>query len=76
MNLTLAVDDQVLMAARKVAIDQHTTLAAMIRSYLVQVAAQEQHERQRALLAIRAAFTATTFAGSATRPTRDELHER
>lgn len=76
MNLTLAVDDRLLKAARKVAIDHHTTVAAMIRAYLEQVAAQEQHEQQRALTAIRTAFTTTTFAGCATRPTRDELHER
>lgn len=76
MNVTLAIDDRLLKAARKVAIDHHTTLAAMIRSYLEQVATQEQHERERALLTIRTMFTATNFAGGAVRPTRDALHER
>jgi hypothetical protein len=76
MNLTLAIDDQVLKAARKVAIDHHTTLAAMIRAYLEQVAAQEQQDAQRVLRSLRAAFAASTFAGAEVRPTRDELHER
>jgi len=40
MNVTLSLDDELVRAARKIAVDRDTTLTGMIREYLEQVAAE------------------------------------
>ena len=76
MNVTLAIDDRIVKAVRKTALEHHTTMTAMIRNYLEQVAAQEMQSRERALLVVRQAFATPSFMGPSVRPTREELHER
>ena len=38
MNITLAIDDQIVKTVRKIAIDRDTTLAQIVREYLTGVA--------------------------------------
>lgn len=40
MNVTLALDDELVKKVRKIAVDRDTTLTGMIRSYLETVAAE------------------------------------
>jgi hypothetical protein len=37
MNITLCVDEAIVMRMRKIAIDKNTTLDAMVREYLISV---------------------------------------
>lgn len=50
-NLTLSLDDQVIKKVRRIALERDTTLTAMVRDYLEQVAqggdaSQEQRARE------------------------------
>lgn len=40
-NITLRVDEEIIKKVRKIAIDKDTTLTAMIREYLVEVASRD-----------------------------------
>jgi hypothetical protein len=41
MNVTLALEDDLVKKVRKIAVDRDTTLTAMIRDYLETIAAEE-----------------------------------
>ena len=45
MNITLCVDEAIVMRMRKIAIDKNTTLDAMVREYLI--SAVESHAEGR-----------------------------
>lgn len=42
MNLTLSLDDKVVKEARKIAVEQDTTLTALVRDYLEDLVAQNR----------------------------------
>ncbi len=77
MNLTLAVDGDILREARKIAIDEDTSVSAMIREFLADLVESRRARR-------RAQVVHDLFAYADTHPfklgkntwTRDELHER
>ena len=46
-NITLKVDDEIIKKVRKVAIDENSTMTAMIRNYLQSVADRESPEIER-----------------------------
>lgn len=72
-NLTLVIDDDLLLRARKRALDQGTSVNALVRNYLEQyVRHVDQVEATRAFVAMAAAC-----GGRSDGPwTREELHER
>lgn len=72
MNITLAVDDEVLKKAREAAQAQGKSVNQLVREYLEQFSAQSDLEQ--AIATFRA--TARTGHGSGQRFNRDELHER
>jgi hypothetical protein len=74
-NLTIAVDEQVLKRARMKALEQGTSVNALLRSYLEHYV-QQVDARQKALKSILAASRASRAARGARRWTRDDLHER
>ena len=46
-NITLKVDDEIIKKVRKVAIDENSTMTAMIRKYLQSIADRESPEIER-----------------------------
>lgn len=71
-NLTLVVDEDVLRRARVRALQQGTSVNALVRAYLARVAG-ESEARQ----GMDEFFTTVAGAGSGGRTwTRDELHDR
>jgi len=56
-NITLSVDDGIIKKVRKIAIEKNTTLTAMVRDYLKQVATRDEAEKQQTLAALRQSFT-------------------
>ena len=48
-NITLQIDEEVLRKARKVAVDQDTTVTEMVREFLRSVAERDLPQKERAL---------------------------
>ena len=74
-NLTIAVDEQVLKRARIKALEQGTSVNAVLRSYLEQYV-READARKRAVREILALSRTSRAARGSRRWTRDELHDR
>ena len=55
-NITLSVDEGIIKKVRKIAIEKNTTLTAMVRDYLEQVAMRDEPEKQQTLAALRQSF--------------------
>ena len=74
-NVTIALDDSLLREARRIAADRSTTLNAMIRGFLEELARQES----RAVTARRRIVELCQDTQAEVGPrtwSRDELHER
>jgi hypothetical protein len=73
VNLTLAIDDHVLKAARKIAAEQDTTVNQLVRQYLEQLVSDRRRIAREKLLEL------MNIGGLEVGPitwTREELHER
>lgn len=73
-NLTLVVDEDVLRRARVRALQQGTSVNALVRAYLARVAGESEASQ-----GMDEFFTAVTGAGAGSGGrtwTRDELHDR
>ncbi|HBW19008.1 MAG: DUF6364 family protein [Streptosporangiaceae bacterium] len=75
-NLTLSVDDQLLQRARIRAMQQGTSVNALVRDYIARLAGQSA-----AAEGVAEFLEAVSAAGASSGPggrawTRDELHER
>ena len=77
-NLTISVDHEVLKRARIRALEEDTSVNAVLAHYLTVYAQADEHRRQRkAALEALLALVQHCQAGRETRTwTRDELHER
>jgi plasmid stability protein len=75
-NLTLTIDDDVLLRARRRALEHGTSVNALVREYLESfVGADDSIDAGRALVAL--AERSSGSSGSAGRSwTRDDVHER
>jgi plasmid stability protein len=74
-NLTIAVDDEVLRRARIKALEQGTSVNALLRDYLNQFAGLTPAQERAAARFLALAASAKSRRG-ARRWTRDDLHER
>ncbi|WP_046470037.1 hypothetical protein [Allosalinactinospora lopnorensis] len=74
-NVTLSIDDEVLRRARIRALEQHTTVNAVMRRYLEGFAAAEDARAIEEILAIAERSQASSGPEGRTW-TRDELYER
>lgn len=74
-NLTLTIDERLLQAARIRALEQGTSVNALVRSYLEHFAGERGSEAIAAFLE-QSADSAASSGGSGRSWTRDELHER
>jgi len=74
-NVTLAIEEGVLEAARKVASGRGTTVNRMIREYLAEVAGQEARRRL-ALPRLARAMKKGLYEVGPRTWTREDLHDR
>jgi hypothetical protein len=74
-NLTLTLDDDLLRAARKAALDRNTSVNQMVREYLIQVT-QEADQQKAAFANIDDIFRSCRVNVGSRNWTRDELHDR
>ncbi len=74
-NITLAVDDKVLKAARGIAKANGTTLNAMVRQHLIQLLSQEKRQEEARLGLIALMENSTGRLGKNYKFNREELYE-
>jgi plasmid stability protein len=74
-NLTITIDDEALKRARLRALEQGTSVNALLREFL-EAYAGVRNEQQRAVREIIALSRASTTRRGKWRWNRDELHER
>ncbi|HEX7182412.1 MAG TPA: DUF6364 family protein [Thermoanaerobaculia bacterium] len=75
LNVTLAIEEDLLQEARAVAARQHTSVNEMVRQYLSQVVGQERR-RHAAWERIRGFVEEPSVQIGGPLPKRDELHAR
>lgn len=75
LNMTLAIEEELLDAARAVAAERHTSVNEMVRLYLSQVVGEDRR-RQAAWERIKGLVEQPPVVLGGPRPSRDELHER
>ena len=76
MNLTLAVDADILRDARKIAIDEDTSVSAMVREFLADLVESRKRKRRRLADELFKTFDEHPFHMGKKTWTREELHER
>jgi hypothetical protein len=74
-NLTLTLDEHLLRAARKVAIDRNTSVNQMVRDFLERVV-RETDQRQAALARLDEIFRTERIEVGRRTWKRQDLHER
>lgn len=75
-NITLAIEDDVLKKVRKLAVEQNTTLTAMVRTVLKQFAAREDLRTEEIVSQLRECFDSTGVQVGRKTWTREDLHVR
>ena len=78
MNITLALDDDLVKEVRKIAIDRGTTLTGLIRDYLKELAAEHARSgrKRRERDALERSFRQFQFRVGTKTWSREQLHER
>jgi hypothetical protein len=74
-NLTIAVPEEILKSARRRALEQGTSVNAVLRDYLSQFAGAQSAQANAAARVLELSRSAHSGRGKATW-TRDDLHER
>ena len=74
-NLTLTIDEELIRAARKVALDRNTSVNNLVRGFLETLVA-ESGEQRAAMFRIEEFFQDKPFAVGKKNWTRERLHER
>ena len=74
-NVTLVVEEDLLLAARKVALDQRTSVNQLVREYLARLV-EEPSRRRLARARLRKAFETGLVEAGGAKWSRDELYDR
>ena len=74
-NLTLAIDDNLLLEARRLALDRRTSVNQLVRDYLATLVS-EQHARQRARSRLKSALARGVVEVGPASLKREDLYER
>ena len=75
-NITLKVDDEIIKKVRKVAIDENSTMTAMIRNYLQSIADRESPEQERKIVLLEKSFNKLGRDMGKRTWSRDDLYDR
>ena len=74
-NLTITIPEEILKSARRRALEQGTSVNAVLRDYLSQFAGTQSAQANAAKRVLKLSRTARSGGGKA-KWTRDDLHER
>jgi len=75
-NITLAIEDDILIKVRKLAVERRTTLTAMVRNTLRELAAREDVHCEEVIEQLRDAFNTSSVQVGDKTWTREDLHAR
>lgn len=75
-NLTLALDDDLLREARRLAASRDTTVNALVRDYLRDLVGRSTYDADSLVRELEAIYARTTVWKGRRTWTREELHER
>jgi serine/threonine protein kinase HipA of HipAB toxin-antitoxin module len=75
-NVTMAIDEDLLKKARKIAVDKNTTLTGLIRTYLKNLADQEERSKKEILSELEDLFNNSKAVIGVKNWNRENLHER
>ena len=75
-NLTMTIDEKVLKKARKIAVERDTTVTALVRGYLEQLAVKEDLAVEAVVDELKRCFDRTNLEIGKRTWTREQLHER
>lgn len=75
-NITLSVNDKVIKKVRKIAIDKNTTLTAMVRDFLTEVANRDVQQKKEASSMLRTSFQKMSRDMGQRKWTRGALYDR
>lgn len=76
MNITLSVDDAVVKKVREIALQKDTTLTAMVREYLIEVAERDYAARRESASRIREMSARYSVDMGERTWTREDLYDR
>ena len=74
-NITMAIEEDLLKKARKIAIDKNTTLNGMIRAYLNNLVEQEEHSKKEIIAELKKLFDKSQAVVGEKTWTRDDLYD-
>ncbi len=74
-NITLSIDEEILAAVRRYAVERNSSVNALVREFLTGIATREDRARK-ARQRIRELSNESTARIGSKSWTRDELHER
>lgn len=74
MNITLTIDDEIVKKVRRIAVDNDTTLTAMVREYLTSVASSDTVARQEHVAKLKESFQALSRDMGPREWTREDLN--
>ena len=74
-NITLKVDDDVIRKVRKIAVDRNTTLTAIVREYLDNLAERDTNARERTAVKLETSFVKVERDMGKRTWTRDTLYD-
>jgi len=75
-KLTLSIEPETVKKVRHIALDRNTTLTAMVRDYLRQIASADDAARERAVARLREGFEKNSRPFGPRDWKRDDLYER
>ena len=75
-NITIAAEDDILLKVRKLAVERHTTLTAMVREILERLAAREDSRTEEVIAQLRESFDASNVVVGKQTWQREDLHAR
>lgn len=75
-NITMSLEDDLVKKVRKLAVERNTSMTALVRETLRQLAAQEDFRTEEHIAELEAAFNSASAKVGKRTWTRDELHER
>ena len=75
-NVTIAIDDDVLKRAKKIAIDRDTSFNGLVREYVESLVAREERRRELQIEELDRLFEESSAIVGPVSWTRDNLHER
>jgi len=75
-NITLALDDNLLSQARRVAASRDTTVNALVRDYLKDLVGRASYDAEALVRELESIYARTSVRTGPRTWTREELHER